>query len=166
MTSLEAAIASFGCKGCYQNHSMACENVGAERPLPHWILCNSDAWTLYGLMVILGQHLIGGLWFHKVSSPFINGQTTPSFSCSIKILWVWRIRKGTVFKGQLMPKRHYWLAQFFRLLCSFFHMYVLTPVWKERHVMYLNIPSIEDMYTEFPKYISWKIVLKPFSKLI
>jgi hypothetical protein len=87
--TLEAAIASFRCKGCYQNHSMSCENVGAERPLPHWILCNSDAWTLYVLMVILGQHLIGGLWFHKVSSPFINGQTTPTFCWSNKILWVW-----------------------------------------------------------------------------
>jgi hypothetical protein len=43
---------------------------------------------------------------------------------------VLRVRKGRVFKGQLMPKRHYWLAQFFRLLHSFFHMYLLTPVLK------------------------------------
>jgi len=40
------------------------------------------------------------------------------------------VTKGRVLKGELMPKRHYCLAQFFRLLRSFFHMYLLTPVLK------------------------------------
>jgi hypothetical protein len=52
-------------------------------PLQLWCLnslCpNGNRWPTY----------FGGSWFHKVCSPSINGQTTPSFSCSIKILWVW-----------------------------------------------------------------------------
>jgi len=35
-------------------------------------------------MVILGSHLTGGLCLDMLSSPFINGRTTTSFSCSLQ----------------------------------------------------------------------------------
>jgi hypothetical protein len=56
-------------------------------------------------MVILGQHLIGGLWLHKLSFPFINCQTTPSFLQHENFVSVvLRVKKGRVFKGQLYAK--------------------------------------------------------------
>jgi hypothetical protein len=116
---------------------------GAQRPLLHWILCNSDAWTLYVLMVIIGQHPI---MVYGVSLPFINGQTTPSFSCSIKILWVWcwGLERERVFNGQLMPKRHYCLAQFLRQSKSI--RYEWTDHVKRNHEKDLNMPRVEDLF--------------------
>ncbi|KAH8961956.1 hypothetical protein BDL97_05G075700 [Sphagnum fallax] len=84
-------------------------------------------------MVILGQHLIGGLWLHKLSSPFRYSQTTPSFLQHENFVSVvLRVRKGRVFKGQLMPKRTILPSPILQApnFAASFMCYLLTAVLK------------------------------------
>ncbi len=81
-----------------------------------------------------------------LSSPFINGWTTTSFSCSLQILsvWYWGFERKGCSRVNLCQKGHYCLTQFFRLLISQLLSYIsFNPCFEKSSMlcMWILLPT-------------------------